>query len=48
MPDHPSGLYRFSCIWRREAPPGPAASWLVDRFVALGAADLPVEGLSDV
>lgn len=48
MPDHPSGLYRFSCIWRREAPPGPAALWLVDRFVALGAADLPVEGLSDV
>ncbi|BBU62922.1 LysR family transcriptional regulator [Methylosinus sp. C49] len=48
MPDHPGGLYRFSCIWRRETPPGPAASWLVDRFVALGAADLPVEGLSDV
>ncbi|ATQ67451.1 MULTISPECIES: LysR family transcriptional regulator [Methylosinus] len=48
MPDHPGGLYRFSCIWRREAPPGPAAAWLLDRFVALGAADLPVEGQSDI
>ncbi|MBG0811197.1 LysR family transcriptional regulator [Methylosinus sp. H3A] len=48
MSDHRGGIYRFSCIWRREAPPGPAASWLVDRFVALGAAASPVEGLSDV
>jgi len=48
MPDHSGDHYRFSCIWRREAPPGPAASWLVDRFVALGAADAPVEGASDV
>jgi DNA-binding transcriptional LysR family regulator len=39
MPDHPGGRYRFSGIWRREAPPGPAAAWLLDAFVARGLAD---------
>jgi DNA-binding transcriptional LysR family regulator len=39
MPDQPGGLYRFSGIWRTAAPPGPAASWLLDQFVTLGAAD---------
>ena len=48
MPDHPGGIYRFAGIWRRDAPPGPAAAWLLERFVALGEADLPVEGLSDI
>ena len=48
MPDHPGGIYRFAGVWRRDAPPGPAASWLLERFVELGEADLPVEGLSDI
>jgi len=48
MPDHPGGIYRFAGVWRRDAPPGPAAAWLLGRFVELGAADLPVEGLSDI
>ncbi len=39
MPDQPGGLYRFSAIHRPEAPPGPAASWLMMRFVDLGNAD---------
>ena len=40
MPDHPGGTYRFSGIWRRDLPPGPAASWLLDQFVRRGADDL--------
>lgn len=39
MPDSPGGRYRFSAIHRPDAPPGPAASWLMQRFVDLGAAD---------
>lgn len=48
MPDHPGGTYRFSGIWRRDTPPGPAASWLLDQFVALGQDDREPDGLSDV
>ncbi|WHO38715.1 LysR family transcriptional regulator [Sphingobium sp. AP49] len=48
MPDHPGGTYRFSGIWRRDTPPGPAASWLIDQFVALGADDREAAGMSDV
>jgi len=48
MPDHPGGTYRFAGVWRRDTPPGPAASWLLDQFVALGAADRELEGLSDI
>ncbi|BAK65911.1 LysR family transcriptional regulator [Sphingobium sp. SYK-6] len=39
LPDAPGGLYRFSAISRRDAPPGPAASWLMQRFIDLGAED---------
>ncbi|HEX7781288.1 MAG TPA: LysR family transcriptional regulator [Sphingobium sp.] len=48
MPDHIGGTYRFSGIWRRDSPPGPAASWLLDQFVALGSQDKELEGMSDV
>ncbi|AJR23609.1 LysR family transcriptional regulator [Sphingobium sp. YBL2] len=48
MPDHDGGMYRFSAIWRRDTPPGPAASWLLDQFVALGALDRDVEGMGDI
>ncbi|KEZ17326.1 Transcriptional regulator [Sphingobium yanoikuyae] len=48
MPDHPGGTYRFSGIWRRDTPPGPAASWLIEQFVALGADDREATGMSDV
>ncbi len=33
MPEQPSVLYPLSGIWRRDTPPGPAASWLIDQFV---------------
>ena len=39
LPDHLGGRYHLSAIWRREAPPGPAAAWLRDQFVELGRAD---------
>jgi DNA-binding transcriptional LysR family regulator len=48
MPDHPGGIYRFAGIWRRDTPPGPAASWLLDQFVALGASDNDDTGLGDI
>ncbi|MFT4057730.1 MAG: LysR family transcriptional regulator [Novosphingobium sp.] len=48
MPDHVGGTYRFSGIWRRDAPPGPAATWLLERFVILGSDDVELEGMGDV
>jgi len=48
MPDHPGGTYRFAGVWRRDTPPGPAASWLLDQFVALGADDREEEGMGDI
>jgi DNA-binding transcriptional LysR family regulator len=48
MPDHAGGTYRFAGIWRRDTPPGPAASWLLDQLVALGTGDRDLEGIGDV
>jgi DNA-binding transcriptional LysR family regulator len=48
MPDHPGGTYRFAGVWRRDTPPGPAASWLLDQFVKLGADDREEAGLTDI
>lgn len=48
MPDHTGGMYRFAGVWRRDTPPGPAASWLLDQFVALGRDDKAIEGMGDV
>jgi len=48
MPDHPGGMYRFAGVWRRDCPPGPAASWLLQQFVEHGAEDADVEGLADI
>lgn len=48
MPDTVGGMYRFGCIWRRDTPPGPAASWLLEQFVALGKDDPDEEGMGDV
>lgn len=48
MPDHVGGTYRFSGIWRCDTPPGPAATWLLDQFVKLGASDRELEGLGDI
>ncbi len=48
MPDHPGGTYRFAGIWRRDIPPGPAASWLLDQFVALGKEDRELNDMGDI
>ena len=45
MPDHTGGMYRFAGVWRRDAPPGPAATWLLNEFVRYGATDVDVAGL---
>lgn len=39
LPDHAGGTYRFAGIWQRDTPPGPAASWLLKKFVQSGAKD---------
>ncbi|QJU59643.1 LysR family transcriptional regulator [Sphingomonas sp. AP4-R1] len=39
LPDDTGGTYRFSGIWRRDEPPGPAASWLLQQFLDEGAND---------
>ncbi len=48
MPDHPGGTYRFAGVWRRDTPPGPAASWLLEQFVALGENDAELAGMIDL
>ncbi len=48
MPDHPGGTYRFAGIWRRDTPPGPAASWLLEQLVALGRNDVELAGMIDL
>ena len=48
MPDHPGGTYRFAGVWRRDRPPGPAASWLLQQFVEHGRHDIEAEGLGDI
>lgn len=39
MPDFPGGVIPLLAIYRRDAPPGPAASWLLKQFSACGAQD---------
>lgn len=46
MPEAPGGAYRFCAIYRRDTPPGPAAAWLLDRFVEAGGEASP--GLGDI
>lgn len=33
LPEYESGTYAFDAIYRSDLPPGPAAQWLIDRFV---------------
>ena len=45
MPDYKGGIYSFDAIYRSDLPPGPAARWLIDRFIqqCSGAELLPEE-----
>ncbi len=47
MPEGTGGRYRFAGIWRRDTPPGPAAAWLLQQFVAAGGSDADPPGLAD-
>ena len=33
LPEYRSGQYTFDAIYRTDVPPGPAARWLIERFV---------------
>lgn len=48
MPENPGGTYRFSGIWRRDAPPGPAGQWLLDQFTQIGMGDALETGVTDL
>jgi len=48
MPDDIGGTYRFDAIYRPDAPPGPAAAWLLDQFVASAAEHGAGAGFADV
>ncbi|MDB5689560.1 MAG: LysR-family transcriptional regulator [Sphingomonas bacterium] len=48
MPDHRGGMYRFAGVWRRDLPPGPAASWLLEQFVRHGADDVDLPGMGEL
>ncbi|WP_347304454.1 LysR family transcriptional regulator [Croceibacterium sp. TMG7-5b_MA50] len=48
MPDDPGGTYRFHAISRRDRPPGPGGTWLVEQMVALGLEDRPLPGAADL
>lgn len=48
MPDHRGGIYRFDGIYRSDTPPGPAAAWLLQRFVELAMADSETPGFPDL
>jgi DNA-binding transcriptional LysR family regulator len=32
LPDTKGGVYSLEAIYRSETPPGPAATWLIERF----------------
>jgi DNA-binding transcriptional LysR family regulator len=48
MPDYPGGIYRFTGIWRKDHPPGPAGSWLREELVAAGRTDVELPGMTDL
>jgi len=38
IPEYESGQYSFDVIYRTDLPPGPAAKWLIERFVKQSSA----------
>ncbi|MBB3033688.1 LysR family transcriptional regulator [Alteriqipengyuania lutimaris] len=43
MPDDTGGEFRFSAIYRSDATPGPATSWLMERFAEPGTVVVAAE-----
>jgi DNA-binding transcriptional LysR family regulator len=48
MPDHPGGVISLLAIYRRDTPPGPAATWLLQQFIACGAHDRSTLGVAEL
>ena len=48
MPDFPGANYCLSAIYRRDTPPGPAATWLLQQFIACGADDKATLGIAEL
>jgi len=46
MPDSIGGDYVLEAIYRTDTPPGPAASWLVNRFLGQATAGASSETVS--
>jgi len=46
IPEFKSGTYSFDAIYRTDLPPGPAARWLIDRFVQQNSVGNP-EGVTE-
>ncbi|MGE1173331.1 LysR family transcriptional regulator [Pseudomonas sp. BW7P1] len=42
LPEYRSGQYTFDAIYRTDVPPGPAARWLIERFVQQSQAQVTV------
>ena len=34
LPEVRGGFYQFQAIYRTDSPPGPAATWMIQRFVS--------------
>ncbi len=48
MPDHPGAVISLSAIYRRDTPPGPAATWLLQQFIACGEIDKGALGFGEL
>ena len=48
MPDHQGGTYRFDAIYRSDAPPGPAATWLLQYFIDHASDGREEPGFTDI
>jgi DNA-binding transcriptional LysR family regulator len=44
LPDAKAGVYRFDAIYRTDAPPGPAAAWLIARLKAQASSQAAIDG----
>lgn len=45
IPEYQSGKYTFDVIYRTDLPPGPAAKWLIERFVQQSCHSKSTEGV---
>ena len=41
LPEVRGGFYQFQAIYRTDSPPGPAATWMIQRFVSQAKSEIP-------